>query len=360
MQPLKIFLIRTLHSHWGQHSGINQFIKYIDRSRFEVSEYTVDRRRSKFAPLRFLKRIISTRLSKGGPKPYLTGDFRAEISALIHVMRFKYDIVFYLDGEHSLNKLPKILAKLKNKEKKPKIIAMFHQPPEMLHTLINTDVFESIDHAIVLSRLQADDLARFMPRDRISELLHGIDVDYFQPDASRKDEDKFICLSVGNWLRDYETVIAVSERMREYPDIEFHIVSSKVNPPTGAVNIYHHKNIDDEKLLCLYQKADVFFMPMFDATANNAILEALACGVPIVTTRLPGIESYISGKESILIEPGNPGLYQDAILTLYNDRAIATRMSEHARARSIELSWTNFARQIEDIALTLDTNDLSI
>ncbi len=349
MQPLKIFLIRTFQSHWGEHSGINQFIKYIDRSRFEVKEHIVYRKRSKFAPFRLLKRFISTYLSRGGPKVYCTDDFLAEISALIHVVLFDYDVVFYLDGEHSLNKLPKILARFGNKDKRPKIITMFHQPPEILHTLINTDVLKFIDHAIVLSRLQADDLARFMPRDSISELLHGIDVEYFRPDTSRKEKDKFICLSVGNWLRDYDTVIAVSERMRKYPNIEFHIVSAKVSPPEEPGNIHVHKNISDESLLHLYQKADVFFMPMLDATANNAILEALACGVPIITTRLSGIESYISAKEAILIEPGNPALYQDAILTLFCDRTILPRMSERARARAVELSWENFARQIEHI-----------
>jgi glycosyltransferase involved in cell wall biosynthesis len=351
MQPLKIFLIRTFQPHWGEHSGINQFIKYIDWSRFEVKEHIVYRKRTKFPPLRLLKRMISTLLIRGGPKVYCTSDFWAEISALIHVTLFGYDVVFYLDGEHSINKLPKILPKLKSKDKKPKIIAMFHQPPETLHTLINTDVFKSIDHAIVLSRLQANDLSRFMPGDKISEMLHGIDVDYFHPDASRKEKDKFICLSVGNWLRDYDTVIEVSERMSKHPGIEFHIVSSKVNPSSGAGNIHVHTNVSDEYLLHLYQEADVFFMPMLDATANNAILEALACGVPIVTTELPGIECYLSGKEALLIEPGNPRLYQDAILTLYNDRTKATQMSESGRSRSVELSWANFARQIEHIIL---------
>jgi glycosyltransferase involved in cell wall biosynthesis len=348
MQLVKIFLIRTLQPHWGEHSGINQFIKYFDPSRFEVREHIVYRKRVKFAPFRLLKRMISTLLSRGGPKKYTTGDFRAEMSAFLHVMLFGYDVVFYLDGEHSLYRLPKILAGF---GKKPKIIAMFHQPPETLHTLINPDVFKFIDRAIVLSHLQANDLSRFLPRDRISVLQHGIDADYFQPDPSRKEPGGFICLSVGNWLRDYDTVLSVAEGMREYPDIEFHIVSSKVNPPSEPGNIHVHQNISDEDLLHLYQKADVFFMPMLDATANNAIVEALACGVPIVTTQLPGIEYYLPGKEAILVEPGDPALYQEAILKLFNDRTIAARMSEQARVRGVELSWANFARQIEQIVL---------
>lgn len=349
-QRLKIFMIRTLYSHWGEHSGINQFIKYIDRSRFEVTEFIVDRSRSRFAPLRFLQRKISTLLSKGGPKVYLTTDFRAEMSALKHVILHNYDSVFYLDGEHSLNRLPRMLQQL-GRKKRPRIISMFHQPPETLHDLINTDILKSVDHVIVLSRLQAEDLSRFMPRNRISELLHGIDVEYFRPDASRREPGKFICLSVGNWLRDYATVLAVAERMRAHRDIEFHIVSSKVEPAPGADNIQVHQNISDQDLLHLYQRTDVFFMPMLDATANNAILEALACGVPIVTTRLSGVESYLTGDEALLVEPGDPARYQEAILGLYNDHSTVARMSKAARARGEELSWANFARQVENIML---------
>jgi glycosyltransferase involved in cell wall biosynthesis len=294
-----------------------------------------------------LKRIFSTLLRRGGPKVYCTDDFWAEFLALIHAILYKYDVIFYLDGEHSLNMLPKLLAKATNN--KTKIISMFHQPPEMLHTLINNNVFKYIDHAIVLSRLQAEDLSSVMQRDSISELLHGVDVDYFKPDNTCRDKVKFIVLSVGNWLRDYDTVIKVSDSMRSYPDIDFHVVASRVSLPEGQHNIQVHKNISDDELLHLYQKANVFFMPMLDATANNAILEALACGVPIVTTHLSGVESYLSDKAAILVEPGNPELYQDAILSLYNDPAIATRMSEYGRIRSIELSWRNFARQIEHI-----------
>jgi len=230
---------------------------------------------------------------------------------------------------------------------------MFHQPPEKLHTLINDDIFNAIDHAIVLSRLQADDLSRFLPHEKISELQHGIDIDYFTPDITRKDKGTFTCLSVGNWLRDYDTVMAVSQSLKSIPDIEFHIVSSKVNPSETPGNVYVHQNISDESLLHLYQKADVFFMPMLDATANNAILEALACGVPVITTRLAGIESYLSGKEAILIEPGDASLYHDAIMSLYNDRSIIDEMCQYARKRGIELSWSNFARKIENIIMDI-------
>ena len=347
--PFKIYLIRTFQAHWSQHSGINQFVKYIDQSRFQIKEHLVMRNRSNFGLVRYAKRKISDAVRRGGTGSYMINDFLAEINGFRYFANKGYDVLFYLDGEHSLNYLPKWLRKGYHRKKPPKIIAMFHQPPERLCQLSNMDVLHRIDHAIVLSQVQADHLSQYLPKEKISTVLHGIDVDYFHPGEAKKKSGKFICLSVGYWLRDYDTVVRVAERLKEYADIEFHIVSSEVNPPTRLRNIHMHKNISDAELLSLYQRANVLLMPLLDATANNVILEALACGLPVITTKLPGTMEYLTGQEGILISPQKPELYLKELMNLYEKRDELDRKSEHARKRAVELSWPNFARKIEKL-----------
>jgi glycosyltransferase involved in cell wall biosynthesis len=346
--PLKIYLIRTFYRHWSQHSGINQFVKYIDRSQFQIKEHLVMRNRSNLGLVRYAKRKISDAVRRGGPGAYMINDFLAEINGFRYFARKGYDVLFYLDGEHSLNYLPKWLRRGYHRRKPPKIVAMFHQPPERLCQLSNIDMLHRIDHAIVLSQVQADSLSQHLPKEKISTVLHGIDVDYFHPERSKKKK-KFICLSVGTWLRDYDTVVRVAERLKVYTDIEFHIVSSEVNPPTRLSNIHMHKNISDAELLSLYQRANVLLMPLFDATANNVILEALACGLPVITTKLPGTMEYLTGQEGILISPQKPELYLKELMDLYEKRNRLDSKSEYARKRAVELSWPNFAGKIEKL-----------
>jgi len=347
--PLKIYLIRTFYRHWSQHSGINQFVKYIDRSQFQIKEQLVMRSRSNFGLVRYAKRKISDVVRRGGSGSYMINDFLAEINGFRYFARKGYDVLFYLDGEHSLNYLPKWLRKTCQRDKHPKVVAMFHQPPERLCQLSNMDILHRIDHAIVLSQVQADSLSQHLPKEKISTVLHGIDVDYFHPGEAKKKSGKFICLSVGTWLREYDTVLRVSERMKRYEDIEFHIVSSAVEGPFENKNVFIHRKISDAHLLDLYQQANVLFMPLKDATANNVILEAIACGLPVVTTALPGVFQYISHKEGIFAPAGDDTCYSESILELYNDRGKLDEMSAYARTRANQLSWTCFAKQIETI-----------
>jgi len=351
--PLKIFLIRRYQPHWSQHSGINQFLKYMDKELFQITEHVVLPNQNKTRPIRFLKRKISDFLRKGGPARYHVNDFLAELHGLCDFFRHKYDILFYLDGEHSLNFLPGWISRFSNFVNRPRVIAMYHQPPERLHSLINMDIVHRLDHVIVLSQVQVDDLAQYIPREKISIVLHGIDVDYFHPDEAKKKLEKFICLSVGYWLRDYDTIVRVAKRLKEYANIEFHIVSSKFNPPTRLSNIHVHKNISDAELLSLYQRANALLMPLLDATANNVILEALACGLPVITTELPGTKAYLTGQEGFLVPPGELDLYINKLLFLYKNRGKEDQMPLKARKRAEELSWPNFSRKLEKLLLEI-------
>ena len=137
--------------------------------------------------------------------------------------------------------------------------------------------------------------------------------------------------------------------MKGYSDIEFHIVSSRVNLPNSLANTYVYKDISDAELLNLYQKANVLFLPLLDAIANNVILEALACGLPVITTKLPGTMEYLTEQEGILISPQKPELYLKELMDLYEKRDELDRKSEHARKRAVELSWPNFAGKIEKL-----------
>ena len=348
----KVFLIRSHYPHWGKHSGINQFVRYLDNSRYQIKEHVINRQQSKFAPIRVIKRSIAKILRLNGPKVYTINDLVAELIALVHVKLFGYQTIFYLDGEHSLHLLPKLLGKVQE-NRNTKIISMFHQPPDKLHTLINPNIFNFLDRVIVLSRIQADDLAKFLPDNKISVLPHGIDIDYFTPKNNTNNNKKFTCLSVGNWLRDYESVLFVARHFElNFPNVEFQIVTNKIDHNQCIKNIRLFQGISDQELLSLYHNADIFFMPMEDATANNAILEALACGLPIITTELQGIkETYLPGDEAILIPPKDTKGYIEAINFLIENRETLATKGLAARQRAIELSWVNFAKSIDNLII---------
>lgn len=62
--------------------------------------------------------------------------------------------------------------------------------------------------------------------------------------------------------------------------------------------------------------ADLFVLPTYQEGFPVVILEAMACGLPIITTPVGGIPDFLTGKNTMFVEPKNISELSDAIITL--------------------------------------------
>ena len=174
----------------------------------------------------------------------------------------------------------------------------------------------------------------------MSVILHGIDTGFFRPGEERVEGDVFRCVTAGHYLRDFDAIRGVAERLADQA-IEFHVVTGGETGLEGLPNVRRHRDVDDGLLLALYQQADALLLPVHQSTANNALLEGIACGLPVISTSLPSIEAYVSGNEAILVDRNDPDMLAQAVLYLRSDREAAREMGRRARQRAEELSWPN-------------------
>jgi len=86
---------------------------------------------------------------------------------------------------------------------------------------------------------------------------------------------------------------------------------------------------------------------LIKATANLALLEGMACGLPVLSTGLPSVKEYAPGSEAILIDNNDPDSFIDVIRHLADDAHARQTMSVEARKRAEELDWRNIALQYE-------------
>jgi glycosyltransferase involved in cell wall biosynthesis len=256
------------------------------------------------------------------------------------------DLLHYLEGEHTLQFLPQIMNKVDHLRRRTPIVATFHQPPQLLDKLVNFSIVKRIDHLIVLSPEQVSYFTQHLSADRVSMIMHGVDTDFFRP-ADRKNSGSFRCLSVGSWMRDYDAVLEVAHRLGSMPQFEFQIVSRAVADRPVPANVSVCSGIDDVTLRALYQEADVLFLPVTSATANNAVLEGIACGLPVVTTDLASLRAYLPSQEAIMVRDNDPEHLAEALLKLYHNPRLRADMGLAARQRALQLSWPNVAKQHE-------------
>lgn len=98
----------------------------------------------------------------------------------------------------------------------------------------------------------------------------------------------------------------------------------------------------------VYQAADVFVLPSFKEGFSNALIEAMASGLPIVATAVGGApEALEGGQGGILVPPGDLDALQAAIEKLLSDEALREQKSMEARHRAQRFSIERMVQDVE-------------
>lgn len=103
------------------------------------------------------------------------------------------------------------------------------------------------------------------------------------------------------------------------------------------------QTLEQEKIIEFMHGGDVYVLPCVWAADDDVdglpqmLMEAMACGLPAISTRLVGIPDLIRHEVSgLLVEPNDAVALADAISRLMHDRALGRQLAEAGRARVIE------------------------
>jgi glycosyltransferase involved in cell wall biosynthesis len=356
--PASVHVLHTRYRHWGQFTGTTKFIPFADPARVTITAHPAapdDSTLPLLGPKGAARRLgdrVRARLRAGGMAWYTINDLRAELRMLRRAALGRADVVHLVNGEHSAQFLPGLLRRAPGRT--PRVVATYHQPPALLDGLLDRRAVARLDHVVLMSSDQGDWFRALLPADCVEVIPHGVDTEFFIPAAGARAEDgRLRCVTVGHWLRDWGAMRGVAERLASTPGVEFHVVTARRTGLEGLANVVRHRDLGDEALRDLYRGADVLLLPLTAATANNALLEGMACGLPVVSSDLPAVRAYVGDDAAALAPAGPPDAaadaLADALLRLRADPAARRAAGARARARAETLAWPVVARAYVDL-----------
>jgi glycosyltransferase involved in cell wall biosynthesis len=108
--------------------------------------------------------------------------------------------------------------------------------------------------------------------------------------------------------------------------------------------------VPHEKVKIFMQQADVFVLPSLSEGFPNVILEAMACGLPIIASRVGGIPDILTNDTNgYLVEVKDTNDLANKILLLLSDGVLRKKISDNNRQLVKKYSWENVISELEKI-----------
>ena len=239
------------------------------------------------------------------------------------------------------------------------------------------------DGLVAASEIEASELLRLYDADpaKLSIVPCGVDTDVFRPirqvdarEALGRDQCERLVLFVGRieQIKGIDVLLdALGLLFKRRPDLRGNVclvvVGGALDPGDDAPEtekiqelrrlVHEHRmedsvdfigSIDQPRLALWYSAADLCAVPSLTESFGLVALEAMACGTPVVATRVGGLQTVVeNGESGLLVPPGDHAALAEAIEQVLMDHRLRIHLAHGARDRAEHFTWQRVGDGIE-------------
>ncbi len=230
-----------------------------------------------------------------------------------------------------------------------------------IERLLVPDRQDQADHVLTVSECSRRDIMERLrfPTERISVVYPGIDRDQFKPDyssPSRSNSRPYILCVAGSdptknvealldafaqlprELREAHDVVLVGD-LRRRQDVRDRVGQLGITAQTKFASV-----VDDAQLVALYQHARVFVFPSRYEGFGFPVLEAMACGCPVITSNASSLPEVV-GDAALLADPSDIKGFVKHLEQVLADEELRRMLREKGLVRAAQFSWGRAARE---------------
>ncbi len=216
-------------------------------------------------------------------------------------------------------------------------------------------------HLIAVSQNAADEVRQHLGRTA-TVIPEGVDLSIFHPVAAEKVEALRAELNLGRYvlcvgtLQQRKNQVGLLRAFAQIQDQVPHtlVLAGGEGSGADAVRAYLAANpqvrakrlgyVDEAHLPTLYSGAEAFALPSLWEGFGLPLLEAMACGVPVLTSNLSSL-AEVAGEAALLVDPHNDRAIAEGLLRLLTDSALRVRLQAAGAARARQFSWQAAAQR---------------
>lgn len=229
-------------------------------------------------------------------------------------------------------------------------------------------------------KMVEDYLALGVPKERIHPMPNAVDLERFSQtcdpvpirSALGIGADEFVFLSVGrnHPQKDFPTLLKACALLKERASRPFALViagrgSAQLEGLVHELGLQREVHLTEagagnglelppQSLVDLYRASDAFVMSSLLEGFSSALLEAMAAGLPVVATDVPGIADFVRhGSDATLVPPSDPEALAVAMGQLMESDSLQQDLRTRSKSRAQDFSWEKVVGAYEELYRSL-------
>ncbi|MFA5106887.1 MAG: glycosyltransferase family 4 protein [Patescibacteria group bacterium] len=214
--------------------------------------------------------------------------------------------------------------------------------------------FQAAASVVVLRARMKDFLVATLaiPSDKITILPNAIDQNLFQPESVEKEHVLFVGRATA--MKGIDLLLAAAPNIQAPVVVVTKIAPVSVRKKASQAGVKFMFNISHETMPQFYQRAHCLVLPSRDEEMPLTVLEAMACGLPIVVTREAAADIIRDGENGFLLNTGEPKELAERVNVLLANKKLAGEFGQRNRQLiEQQYSWNGYLRTFREILTRL-------
>ncbi len=212
------------------------------------------------------------------------------------------------------------------------------------------------ERIITVSQASKQDIEKYYPfaKGKIEVIYLGVDKNFRQMQIQKKKQ----ILYVGS-MNERKNFVGIIKAFKLLDKSDYQLViignfyanfdlsedaKEVLQSALESEKISFKSNVTNEELIRLYNESELFVFPSFYEGFGLPVLEAMACGTPIITSNLSSLPE-VGGDAALYCDPYDVGDIKEKMEMVLNNKELQKEMIEKGLARVKQFSWEKAAKE---------------